>query len=391
MTDASAIVLASVDGLRRTERVPLGSAVDRVAAVTVVAAVDVPPFDRAAMDGYAVVATDTQCASTESPSVLRCIDRVFPGGCTVHPISEGHCAAVATGAPMPAGADAVVMVEHTHADGASVAVLAPATHRQHVGGRGADIESGRTVIEAGGWLSPGRIGALAAIGASDVDVYARPRVAIVSSGPELVEPGHPLAGHQLYDVNGHAIAALVTKHGAIPMRRRTASDTPDDVDRALDACREADLLVFSGGTSVGTHDFIVEGIAARGTILFAGIAAKPGKSTAFGIVDGVPVLALPGYPAACLLNAYVLLVPLLRRLAHLPAQPRRVATPLSRRVTSPLGKYHMSTVRIENGLAVPVFKKAGDVTSVSEADGYIVLAPGVDSLDAGTVVDVMLF
>jgi molybdenum cofactor synthesis domain-containing protein len=229
-------------------------------------------------------------------------------------------------------------------------------------------------------------------------VYARPRVAILSTGNEVVEPGQPLSAGQIYDVNRFTLAALAEAHGAAPQPHTAAADTLEALEDALEACRGADVIVFSGGSSVGNRDLVTDLVASHGRMVFHGIAVKPGKPTAFAIIntkdnpDGTPFFGLPGNPTSCLSNAYVLLIPYLRTLARLPAYtPRSVRAPLSRRVASTAGRHQFLTVRLENGAASPAFKGSGDITSLSQADGYIEIPADQTVVEQGTVVDVTLF
>ena len=223
-------------------------------------------------------------------------------------------------------------------------------------------------------------------------MYARPRVAILSTGNEVVEPGTPLAPGQIYDINSYTIAAVVAEHGGVPVIHRTAVDTIEDLSRAVDECLADDVLVFSGGSSVGTRDLMLDVVRAKGEVLFHGIAVKPGKPTAFGRIAGKLAFGMPGYPTSCLTNAYVLLVPVLRRLARLPAQSIRVERlPLGARVMSTPNRHQFYTVRVENGRAMPAFKASGDITSMSQADGYIEIDADTTAVEAGTLVDVKFF
>ena len=376
----------------RVERVAIGEAMGRVVAHDVAAAVDVPPFDRAAMDGYAVVAADTAGAEPSAPKTLRCVDRVFTGQVPARGITTGECIEIATGAPMPPGADAVVMVEETTRDEASVRVMAAVQPRQHVGRRANDLAIGQTVVAAGQLLSPSRIGALAATGISAVEVYARPTVAIVSTGNELSDAGAPLAPGQIYDVNRHTLAAVVHEHGGAATAVPSAGDSVDDLVRALDAASAADIIVLSGGSSVGDRDLVIDALQRRGRVTFHGVAVKPGKPTVFASIGATPVFGMPGYPTSCLSNAYMLLAPFLRQTARLPPwAPRRIDLPLTRRIVSAPGRHQFYTVRINNGQAEPAFKASGDITSMAHADGYIEIPAEADAVEAGTTVTVTLF
>jgi molybdopterin molybdotransferase len=393
LEEARRHLAAAIRPLARTERVELGDAAGRVAVRDVTSSIDVPPFARSVMDGYAVVAADTASATHDSPARLRIVERIYSGQPPRQSIAPGSCAEIATGAPMPDGADAVVIVENTTqstADG--VAILEPVGPGQNIGRRGGDISAGARVVRAGDVLTPSRIGALAATGCADLEVYGRPRVAILSTGNEVVDPGQTLAPGQIFDVNRFTIGALVAAHGGIPERHKAVHDSLDALTRALDECADADVIVFSGGSSVGERDLILDVVAARGEMIFHGIAIKPGKPTAFALVNGRPLFGMPGNPTSCLSNAYVLLVPFLRATAHLPPfQPSIVRVPLASRIDSPVRRHQIYTVRLDEGRAHPAFKGSGDITSLSQADGYIEIPEDQSVVEEGAVVVVTLF
>jgi molybdenum cofactor synthesis domain-containing protein len=392
LDEATAIIDRTIRAIDRTERVPLLDAHGRVLAADVVSSVDVPPFARAARDGYAVRAEDTFGASRAEPIALRCIEQLFTGQVASRPVGSGQCTEIATGAPLPPGADAVVMVEETDADGEHVRIFTPVYPRQNIGRQGSDIQSGQTVLRAGELLTPSRVGAIAALGVADVELFARPRVAILSTGNEIVDAGQPLAPGQIHDINKYTLTAIVADNGGVPVPYRTVTDSLDDLGRAVDECLEEDVLVFSGGSSVGERDLMLDAIAAKGDVLFHGISVKPGKPTAFGLIRGKPVFGMPGYPTSCLTNAYVLLAPALRRIARLPQrQLQSVSLPLAHRIVSTTGRHQFYTVRIESGTAVPAFKASGDITSMSRADGYIEIPEHTDIVEKGTIVEVTLF
>jgi molybdenum cofactor synthesis domain-containing protein len=393
LEEALALLFESAIPIERTERVPLLQSHGRVIAHGASSRVDVPPFDRAAMDGYAVIAEDTFGAGPYEPRTLQCIERVYTGQVPSRRISRGECVEIATGAPLPDGADAVVMVEETEkASDDRIRVLTPVYPRQHVGRRGADIVAGQPLLAPGDLLNPSRVGALAATGVTEVEVYSRPRVAILSTGNEIVEPGSPLAPGQIYDINRFTLSAVIAEHGGVPVAYPTAPDSLSDLTAAVDATAAEDLLVFSGGSSVGERDLILDVLRQSGQVLFHGIAVKPGKPTVFGRIDGRPVLGMPGYPTSCLSNAYMLLVPMLRRIGRLPAHiPHIVRLPLARRIVSTTGRHQFYTVKIDEGAAMPAFKASGDITSMSQADGYIEITAQTDIVEAGELVDVRLF
>ena len=400
LDEARQLIAEACGAITRRERIPLLDANGRAAAVDVASTRDVPPFSRAGMDGYAVIADDTFGASRYEPKTLRVIEKVYTGQMPTQQLTPGTAVEIATGAPMPAGADAVVMVEETERAGDEVRIQTPVYPRQNVGRQGADIVVGQTVIRDGEILNPSRIGALAAIGIGEVEVYAKPTVAILSTGNEIVDPGQELQPGQIYDINKFTLSTIIQEHGGVAMPFATAQDTIEALEEAVDTALGrgslgeggCDVLVFSGGSSVGERDLILDVIARKGEIVFHGIAVKPGKPTVFGTIQGKPMFGMPGYPTSCLSNAYMLLVPALRAMARLkPRHTPTVSLPLGQRIVSTTGRHQFYTVRIVDGQAMPAFKASGDITSMSQADGYIEIPAQTDIAEKGEVVDVKLF
>jgi molybdenum cofactor synthesis domain-containing protein len=384
---------AGVRPIERVERVTLADAAGRVSAEDVASTVAVPPFTRSAMDGYAVIAADTVGASRSEPVRLRVIEQIYAGQMPSRTVATGSCAEIATGAPLPAGADSVVMVEETGpSDAERVLIYAPAAPGQNLGRRGADISPGELVLKRGDHANPGRVGAAAAIGCAELAVYAQPVVAVLSTGNEVVEPGTPLADGQVYDVNRFTLAAVIAANGGVAEMRRPAKDTLEGLIAALDGCASADIIIFSGGSSVGERDLVVDLVASRGQMIFHGIAVKPGKPTVFATIGDRPFFGMPGNPTSCLSNAYILLVPFLRATARLPLYaPRTVRASLGQRIASPAGRHQFYTVRLRGQAAYPAFKGSGDITSLSQADGYLEIPADQSTIEEGTIVEVTLF
>jgi molybdopterin molybdotransferase len=330
---ARELIDRAITPIDRTERVRIDVASGRVVARPVAAGADVPPFARAAMDGYAVRAADTFGSSTHDPRTLTWVETVFTGQVPALAVGQNQCSEIATGAPIPEGADGVVMVEETEKDAdGTVRVFSP------------------------------------------------------------VYPGQPLKPGHIYDINKFTLGAVLREHGACPVPYPTAPDNIPDLQRAIEGCLVEDVVLFSGGSSVGERDLILDVVGRMGQVVFHGIAVKPGKPTLFGTISGRPVFGMPGYPTSCLSNAYMLLVAPIRRLARLPDWTPQIARlPLGQRVVSTTGRHQFYTVRIIDGQAMPAFKASGDITSMSQADGYIEIPPQVDVVEKGEPVDVKLF
>jgi len=388
---AMRMIRENIRRVERVERVPLEEAAGRVLARDVVAGFNVPPFDRASMDGYAVRAEDTYGASTSSPRRLTPVGEQHAGELFEGEVGPGECVQVATGSPVPRGCDAVVMVEYTRLDGGQVEVQRPVYPGANISPEGEDIREGDVVVRDGELLTPGKTGALAALGVESVEVYAKPVVAVVSTGSEVRPLGSRLKPGQIYDVNSHTLSAVIAGNGCIPHGHGIVPDDRGALEAALREAVSSDLAVFSGGSSVGSRDLLIDVVEDQGEVLFHGVQVKPGKPTLFGVVEGTPVFGMPGYPTSCLSNAYLFLAPALRMLAGLPPrEPRRVKARMAVRVVSSSGREQFLTVRLEGGLAYPVFKKSGTITSMSRADGYVVLPVNADTLDEGEEVTVTL-
>src|SRR5213593_4672914 len=392
LEEAMRIAMDLVHPIERNETVPILDALHRVSAEDVRSAIDVPLADRAAMDGYAVVARDTFPAGKFKPVTLRRIETLYAASVPRKRVASGRCTEVATGSTLPKGADAVVMVEDTEHDGDLVTIYSPVHPGEHVSGRGEDIARRSLVVREGEVLTPAKVGALAAIGMARASVYAKPRVSILTTGDEVVPPGRPIRAGQVYDINSQTIASVVRENGGEPVLLGRVLDRLEALRAALKKAIANDLVVFSGGSSVGEKDIVVDVLRSMGDLLFHGIAVKPGKPTVLGRVHGKAVLGMPGYPTSCLSNCYMILAPMLRRMARLPpAYERIVEVPLAKRVVSTIGRVEFHTVRIVDGQAVPAYKESGAITSMAHADGYIEIPANVDLLEKGETVRVTLF
>lgn len=384
--------LSSVKPIEETELIPIEESLHRVLAEDVTSDKDVPPFDRAAMDGYAVKAEDTYGASDLTPKTLKLTGVLHAGESTDTPINRGECIRIATGCPIPPGADAVVMVEFTEENEGRVSVYRAVYPGANIAQRGEDIKKGEIVLEKGTALTPAKIGVLAALGRRKALVYRKPRVAVIPTGIEVCEVGSELKEGQVYDVNSYTLSTVLRENGALVTKAPIIPDSFEGLRSALKRFLDHDLIVFSGGSSVGEKDLLVKVIEEAGRVLFHGVQIKPGKPTLFGLVEGKPVFGMPGYPTSCLSNAYIFLVPVVRKMARLPPrEPRTVKARMAKRVVSASGREQFLPVKLINGEAHPVFKKSGDITSLADADGYMILPLNLDVIDEGEEVTVTLF
>jgi molybdenum cofactor synthesis domain-containing protein len=391
--EARRILFQSVGVGARTETVPLASSLGRVVARDVRAAIDVPAFDRSAMDGYAVRASDVSRASQAAAVKLRLVGVVHAGSGFDGKVSRGECVQIATGAPIPKGADAVVMVERTRRVNADIFIEKPVRRGENVSPLGGDVAKGSVALPRGTTLTPARLGVLASLGITQIEVYVRPRVGLISTGSELREPGAALSPGAIYDSNSTSLAALLEAHGAIVEKSGIVLDEPGPLRHALEQFRGADLILVTGSSSAGEKDFLAETVQGLGAVLYHGVAVKPGKPLLLARVAEKPILGLAGNPASCLMMAYTLVVPALRRFQHLRLDhERRVRAKLAHAVSSPRGRRHFVPVRLTaDGGCESVYKESDATTSIANADGYIDVAEETENLEAGHPVIVRLF
>ncbi len=377
-----------------TEYVDVYSCAGRILAEDVYAAIDVPPFDRAAMDGYAVRAEDTFGASTTNPVMLEVVGSVEIGKKPAVTVERGKAVEIATGAPMPAGANAVVMVEHTRSSEGFVEVMKQLTPGKNVSMKGEDVKKGEIVLRRGEILQPQDAGILAACGVERVRVYRKPVVAVISTGNELVEVGSKLEYGKIYNSNNPMIcnALLENKFEAVSLG--IARDSEDEIEEKLIKALRYDAVIFTGGTSVGKKDLVPAVVERYGKIMFHGVAMKPGMPSAAAVVDGKPIFMLPGSPAAALLSFYTFVIPALYRMMNVKIVARKwsvVEGVLTRRVSSQLGIRSNVRVRWENGKVEPVrVSGSGILSSMVRANGLLIVPEEVEGFDEGEVVSVVL-
>jgi molybdenum cofactor synthesis domain-containing protein len=383
------------------EQVPISEAHERVLAQDIVSPLNIPPFSRSTVDGYAVKAADTFGASEDKPVSLRFCGRVEIGEYPNVAVKRGLTAETVTGAPLPDGADAVVMVEHTNRRGNTVLVHRPVSIGENIMAAGSDIRKSETVLKAGRVLGSREIGVLAAIGLTEVSVYRRPKVAVLSTGAEVVEPGKPLPPGKIYDINAHTLSAAVQESGGESINLGIVPDKRDKLERALEkALDSADAVITSGGVSVGPKDLTPQVVDALGKpgVIISGVAVKPGKPLTFAVIDGKPIFSLPGNPTSSLFMFSVFVRPILVKLAGGTEETvPKVKAVAAQKMFPARGRRTFIMVNLAYDKAGTLIVSpvptglSGAITTLAKADGFVEISEKRQFIDAGAEIDVYLF
>jgi molybdopterin molybdotransferase len=375
------------------ELVSVGAAGGRVLADAIASDVDVPGFDRATMDGYAVVAESTEGAAAYNPLPLIVLGDSMPGRPFAGAVGVGQAVRIMTGAPLPAGCDAVLPAEWIDtATGARVGAIAAVSPGKHVGRRGEDVTRGTTILQRGRALRPQDLGMLSAIGVGQVRVFRKPRVRLVVTGNELLPAGSSPHGHCIADANGPMLSALAERDGAVVDFPALVPDEHDAILRALHA--DADVIIVSGGSSVGVEDLAPSLLAAHGELMVHGIAMRPSSPTGFGRLEHRLVFLLPGNPVSCLCGYDFFAGRAIRALGGRPkAWPyRRVVAPLARKISSPIGRLDYARVQMIDDRVEPLaIGGASMLSSTTRADGFVLVPADSEGFAAGTAVEVWLY
>jgi molybdopterin molybdotransferase len=387
----------------KTELVNLQDAANRVLAEDFVSPIDIPPFTKSAMDGYAVIASDTKGASPKHPVSLEVAGTASAGDATTHKIGRGQAVAIATGARIPQGADAVVMVEDTDGDKKTVKVSKEVECGKNVIVKGEDLKTGQVLLERGTWLRPQDVGLIASVGVRAVRVFCRPKVAVFSTGSELVEPGSALTTDAvLYDSNRYMLSSVIRECGGEAVDLGICKDDESSIQAALKKTLQHDLVVISGGSSVGEKDYVPAVINRTGKpgILVHGVAMRPGSPTALGIVEGKPVISTPGYPVASFFAFYTFGRPLLLSMLGTKGLPEaRVTAKIASGIKLREGmrafvRVKLKTAKDKKGtsyyLAEPVSAAAASLLSTLTGPDGVVIVDNKTRLVKGQKVEVLL-
>lgn len=402
-SDALQRILKSSPELRPSaERLPIEECYGRVIAHDVIAPEDLPGFARSTVDGYAVNAADTFGAKETAPAYITLKGEIFMGMAPAVNIAKGETAKIPTGGMLPEGADAVVMLEHVQVvSDDMIEVLKSVAPNENVIQRGEDVKNGEVIIIKDHRLRAQDIAALAGLGITEIEVYKKPVVAIISTGDEIVPARSPLGPGQVRDINSFTLAGLISDHGGIPVKKGIFKDEYTLIRTAIEeALQESDMVLISGGTSAGTKDMTADIIndIGRPGVLFHGVSLKPGKPMIGGLVNNKPILGLPGHPAATAVCFDLFIRPLLERLSGLHSKRsffKTARAKMAKSIASSAGREDHIRVALEEldgeWYAVPVLGKSGLITTLVKADGTVMIPQEKLGLDAGEEVTVRLF
>ena len=391
VTEVTRIITERFSAYRlKTESVSLEDALGRVLSEDILASAFIPNFNRATVDGYAVIAADISACSQETPVTLKLVGRSRMGTQTTFSIAHGECAYVPTGGEVPDGTDTMVMIEDTQMQSEEAITF----YKSYAVGlnliyRGEDTQPGNRIIAAGKRLKVADTGTLAAMGIMQIPVMLRPQVAIISTGDEIVPLDQPISGGLIRDVNAPMLRNAVLVNGGQPYFYGIVKDNPAAITEAVKAALpKTDMLLISGGTSMDTRDAVTSVIAALGEVYVHGITVKPGKPTIFGAIQDKPVFGLPGNPVSAYFTFQLFVRPLLHSLQGTQPVDRQITLPLAREVVTNHGREECVPVIISDGLAHPVASKSGLITTVSCADGYFRIPRDLPGRNKGDLVEI---
>ncbi len=371
---------------------------NRVLAENIKAAEDLPPYSRSAVDGYAVRAEDTFGASPENPAYLRVIGEIEIGEKPQQSLKPGSAIYIPTGAELPAAANSCLMVEDTEKFGRQIEVMNSVSAGENIIKKGDDIKAGQLLLAKGSRLSSAEIGALAGLGHAQASVFTRPEIAIISSGDELIHPGSKRRGSSIYDINSYLLGSLFKEWGLKPSLKGIVTDNKADLKAKIETSLEADLIVISGGSSVGVKDYTIEVInsIARPGVFLHGLAVKPGKPTILGLLNETPIIGLPGNPSSAWVVAALVIPAVINRMRELSVETRAefyknsITARLSEPISSIPGRQEYFPVKLsKDKLARPLYGKSNLITTLVDSDGLVIIPPGSEGLAQDSQVEII--
>lgn len=379
------------------ENLNLLEASSRILAENIKATEDLPPYSRSAVDGYAVIAEDTFGASSENPAYLDLEGEIEIGEKPEQSLKSGTAIYIPTGAELPAEADSCLMIEDTEKFGNQLEIINSVSAGENIIKKGDDIKAGQLLLEKGRKLSSAEIGALSGLGYAQARVFTRPEIAVISSGDELIPPGNQRKGSSIYDINSYLLGSLFKEWGLKPALKGIVADNQAELKAKIEASLEADLILISGGSSVGVKDYTIEvinSIAEPGVFLH-GLAVKPGKPTILGCLNETPIIGLPGNPSSAWVVAAIVIPAIINQMRALPIETRAefFKNSISARLTEPIsstpGRQEYFPVKLIGKQARPLHGKSNLITTLVDSDGLIIIPPGSEGLAQGSQVEII--
>jgi len=364
----------------------------RVNSRRLISKLDSPPFDKAAMDGYAIRAEDTFQARVDNPIKLKVIDAIRAGKVSNVKIRNSEAVKIATGAPIPEGADAVIMEEYTYKNGDEIEILQPTSPGENIAPKGEDIKAGEIILEPGTVMRPQELAIAASAGYNTIKVYKKPKVKIIITGDELIEPGTKPGPGQIINSNKYALKALVESAKASP----TVEHLPDNPkileEKIEETMQEYDMIITTGGTAISKGDIVVDTVDKLGRVIFHGVAIRPGKPLAFGLVEDKPVFMLSGYPVAAMVQFDIFVRYYLLRMQNINYEHRLVERICQRKIPSRLGRTDYIRAFTDNRIVEPILiSGSGIIKSMVKSNSYIVIEENSEGIDKNSKCDVLLF
>ncbi|BDH80123.1 MAG TPA: molybdopterin molybdotransferase MoeA [Methanothermobacter sp.] len=378
--------------LTSEETIDLINAHGRVNSRRLTSKLDSPPFDKAAMDGYAIKAEDTFQARADNPIKLKVIDAISAGNVSNVKVRNGEAIKIATGAPIPEGADAVIMEEYTNQEGNEIEVLQPTSPGENIAPKGEDIKAGETILEPGTVMRPQELAITASAGYNTIKVYKKPRVKIIITGDELIEPGTKPGPGKIINSNKYSLKALVESAKASP----TVEHSPDNPkilkEKIEEAIRGYDMIITTGGTAISKGDIVVDTVDKLGQIIFHGVAIRPGKPLAFGLIEDKPVFMLSGYPVAAMVQFDIFVRYYLLRMQNINYEHELVERICQRKTPSRLGRTDYIRAFTDDKIAESILiSGSGVIKSMVKSNSYIVIEENTEGIDKNSKCNVILF
>ncbi|MDR1820519.1 MAG: molybdopterin molybdenumtransferase MoeA [Methanobrevibacter sp.] len=386
----------------KSENIPVEDAYNRIVSEDILSTIDLPMFDKALKDGYAIKSEDSFEASEENPKILNCVDMVEAGSFSKKTIKTGECIEISTGAPIPNGADAIVMVEYSEklekSPTKDIAILKSVPPTEDIAKKASDIKKGKIILRKGTILNSVKIGILSAQGKYDVNVFKKPIVSIISTGDELLDKDEKIELGKIYDVNTNLIKGAVLASGGIPLTKGIVKDDYNELKMKIMEIKNedngsSDVIICSGGTSAGVGDILKNVVDEIGEVLIHGISVKPGKPTLVGKIKDKIIIGLPGNPVSAIIIYSIFIDPYLRLISKSSEKRnnKRRNLELAKRIHSAKGRMEYLLVQIKDDKVYPILKDSGAIASLSYADAYIKISKSIEIVDVGEIVEVILF